>query len=224
VSALRRRSWPRRQLTRPCHAKARCKPPWPWPPMRAGLLPVSNQAAPYGAYARPAQVANVTLTRSAWRSKFPSSARSGLMERKSSGNGRRPQLFFGLCAKSSDLPWPAGGHGLQPQLQAREPAAHTGTVSEQCLEPNRAKFSRQLKRISVQMDSVVRVSPPSVSNASGSLKTARHVRLCRADNLVTVSEARPPAEPAAIPATGWIANPAHRKLAQTAGVCTGSNG
>ena len=146
------------------------------------------------------------------------------MERKSSGNGRRPQLFFGLCAKSSDLPWPAGGHGLQPQLQAREPAAYTGTVSEQCLEPNRAKFSRQLKRISVQMDSVVRVSPPSVSNASGSLKTARHVRLCRADNLVTVSEARPPAEPAAIPATGWIANPAHRKLAQTAGVCTGSNG
>jgi hypothetical protein len=140
------------------------------------------------------------------------------MERKSSGNGRRPQLFFGLCAKSSDLPWPAGGHGLQPQLQAREPAAYTGTVSEQCLEPNRAKFSRQLKRISVQMDSVVRVSPPSVSNASGSLKTARHVRLCRADNLVT------PAEPAAIPATGWIANPAHRKLAQTAGVCTGSNG
>jgi hypothetical protein len=119
---------------------------------------------------------------------------------------------------------PAGGHGLLPQLQAREPAAHTGTVSEQCLEPNRAKFSRQLKRISVQMDSVVRVSPPSVSNASGSLKTARHVRLCRADNLVTVSEARPPAEPAAIPATGWIANPAHRKLAQTAGVCTGSNG
>lgn len=135
----------------------------------------------------------------AGRSKFPSSARSGLMERKSSGNGRRPQLFFGLCAKSSDLPWPAGGHGLQPQLQAREPAAHTGTVSEQCLEPNRAKFSRQLKRISVQMDSVVRVSPPSVSNASGSLKTARHVRLCRADNLVTVSEARPPAEPAAYP-------------------------
>jgi hypothetical protein len=55
---------------------------------------------------------------------------------------------------------PAGGHGLLPQLQARERAAHTGTVSEQCLEPNRARFSRQLKRISVQMDSVVRVSPP----------------------------------------------------------------
>src|SRR3954466_9208404 len=47
-----------------------------------------------------------------------------------------------------------------PQLQSRERAAHTGTVSEQCLEPNRARFLRQLKRISVLMDSVVRVSPP----------------------------------------------------------------
>ena len=55
---------------------------------------------------------------------------------------------------------PAGGHGLLPQLQARERAAHTGTVSEQCLEPNRARFLRQLKRISVLMDSVVRVSLP----------------------------------------------------------------
>jgi hypothetical protein len=61
---------------------------------------------------------------------------------------------------------PAGGYGLLPQLQARERAAHTGTVSEQCLESNRAKFSRQLKRISVQMDSVVRVSPPQPASPS----------------------------------------------------------
>jgi hypothetical protein len=98
------------------------------------------------------------------------------MERKSSGNGRRPQLFFGLCAKSSDLPWPAGGHGLQPQLQARERAAHTGTVSEQCLEPNRARFLRQLKRISVLMDSVVRVSPPQPASPVSAGCVARVVR------------------------------------------------
>ena len=68
-------------------------------------------------------------------------------------------IVFSACARSplTCLGIPAGGHGLLPQLQAREPAAHTGTVSEQCLESNRAKFSRQLKRISVQMDSVVRV-------------------------------------------------------------------
>ena len=57
-----------------------------------------------------------------------------------------------------------------PQLQARERAAHTGIISEQCLEPNRARFSRQLKRISVQMDFVVRIRPRQpaspVSNAS----------------------------------------------------------
>ena len=81
-------------------------------------------------------------------------------------------IVFSACPRLSPLTClgiPAGGHGLQPQLQARERAAHTGTVSEQCLEPNRAKFSRQLKRISVQMDSVVRVSrtpaSQSVSNA-----------------------------------------------------------
>ena len=74
-------------------------------------------------------------------------------------SGSRAETCVGyncfLCLsrkKSSDLPWySAGGHGLLPQLQAREPAAHTGTVSEQCLEPNRARFSRQLKRISVQL-------------------------------------------------------------------------
>ena len=60
---------------------------------------------------------------------------------------------------------PAGGHGLLPQLQARERAAHTGTVSEQCLEPNRARFSRQLKRISVQMDSVVRIPTTPASQS-----------------------------------------------------------
>ena len=61
---------------------------------------------------------------------------------------------------------PAGGHGLLPQVQARERAAHTGTVSEQCLEPNRARFSRQLKRLSVLMDSVVRIRPRQPASPS----------------------------------------------------------
>ena len=81
-------------------------------------------------------------------------------------------IVFSACPRSPlTCPGiPAGGHGLLPQLQAREPAAHTGTVSEQCLEPNRARFSRQLKRISVQMDSAVRIhhasQPVRSSNAS----------------------------------------------------------
>ena len=61
---------------------------------------------------------------------------------------------------------PAGGHGLLPQVQARGRAAHTGTVSEQCLEPNRARFSRQLKRLSVLMDSVVRIRPRQPASPS----------------------------------------------------------
>ena len=49
-------------------------------------------------------------------------------------------IVFSACPRSplTRPGIPAGGHGLLPQLQAREPAAHTGTVSEQCLEPNRA--------------------------------------------------------------------------------------
>ena len=72
---------------------------------------------------------------------------------------------------------PAGGHGLLPQVQARERAAHTGTVSEQCLEPNRARFSRQLKRLSVLMDSVVRISttPASQSVSNGLQMKVAHV-------------------------------------------------
>ena len=42
-------------------------------------------------------------------------------------------IVFSACPRSPlTCPGiPAGGHGLLPQLQAREPAAHTGTVSEQ---------------------------------------------------------------------------------------------
>ena len=47
---------------------------------------------------------------------------------------RTPTPYVSACTRSPlTCPWPAGGHGLQPPLQAREPAAHTGTVSEQCL-------------------------------------------------------------------------------------------
>ena len=47
-----------------------------------------------------------------------------------------------------------------PQLKSCERAAHTGNVSEHAFGQIGQKFSRQLKRISVLMDSVVRIRPP----------------------------------------------------------------
>jgi hypothetical protein len=61
--------------------------------------------------------------------------------------------------------WTRSAESL-PQLKSRERAAHTETVSEHAFGQSRQKFSRQLKRISVLTDSLVRVSRPQPRSGS----------------------------------------------------------
>jgi hypothetical protein len=116
-------------------------------------------------------------------------------------------IVFSACPRfeSSDLPgYSRRWTRLLPQLHARERAAHPGTVSEQCLELNRARFSRQLKPISVQMDSVVRIRPRQPASPVSARQKANVAQTAQYRTCVGLSASarnwRPPS-PCRVP--GW---------------------